>query len=380
MLTPAEKYFAIERIIELDFVRATEAAALNTLQWLGKGDKEAADEAACDAIRGMFDLMDIQGEVVIGEGIKDNAPGIFKGEHLGTWKPGAIRFDIALDPVDGTTNCSKGAPNSISCLAAASPAEDVATSMEDIPSFYMMKLAYSPKVARYMRRTGIESVTVQNPVEETITAVAKILEKPVKDVVVLVMDRPRHEGLVKEIRRIGASLRMFGDGDIAAAIAPSLPDSGVDLYVGVGGSPEAVLAAAGVKCLGGDIQCVMWPRDKEEKGSAGRRRPRGESQSCLFRRRPGAREEHPLFGDGHQRQPVVERRHGARRHGHHALGLDAREHADDPVHHDLPQPRDEIDPPAQHAERSEGVRQMSECGMRKLPTAEIAHLIPTSAF
>lgn len=265
MLTPAEKYFAIERIIELDFVRATEAAALNTMQWLGKGDKEAADQAACDAIRGMFDLMDIQGEVVIGEGIKDNAPGIFKGEHLGTWKPGSIRFDIALDPVDGTTNCSKGAPNSISCLAAASPEDGVATSMEDIPSFYMMKLAYGPKVARYMRRTGIDSVRVQNPVEESIAAVAKILEKPVKDVVVLVMDRPRHEGLVKEIRRIGASLRMFGDGDIAAAIAPSLPDSGVDLYIGVGGSPEAVLAAAGVKCLGGDIQCVMWPRDKAER-------------------------------------------------------------------------------------------------------------------
>jgi len=128
-----------------------------------------------------------------------------------------------------------------------------------------MKLAYGAKIARYMRRTGIDSVTVQNPIEETITAAAKILEKPVKDLVVLVMDRPRHEGLVKEIRRIGASLRMFGDGDIAAAIAPSLPDSGVDLYVGVGGSPEAVLAAAGVKCLGGDIQCVMWPRDKDEK-------------------------------------------------------------------------------------------------------------------
>jgi len=264
-LSSSEKYFAIERIIELDFVRATEAAALNTLQWLGKGDKEAADQAACDAIRGMFDLMDIQGEVVIGEGIKDNAPGIFKGEHLGTWKPGAIRFEIALDPVDGTTNCSKGAPNSISCLAAASPEEGQLTSMEDIPAFYMMKLAYGPRVARWMRRSGLETVKVQNPVEEILTAVARILEKPVKDVVVLVMDRPRHEGLVKEIRRMGASLRMFGDGDIAAAIAPSLPDSGVDLFIGVGGSPEAVLAAAGVKCLGGDMQCVMWPRDQAER-------------------------------------------------------------------------------------------------------------------
>ncbi len=265
MLSPTEKYFAIERIIELDFVRATEAAALNTLHWLGKGDKEAADQAACDAIRGMFDLMDIRGEVVIGEGIKDNAPGIFKGEHLGTWKPGSIRFDIALDPVDGTTNCSKGAPNSISCLAAASPEEGQLTSMEDIPSFYMMKLAYGAKVARFMKRTGIESVNVQNPVEEILTAVARILEKPVKDVVVLVMDRPRHEELVKEIRRAGAALRMFGDGDIAAAIAPSLPESGVDLYIGIGGSPEAVLAAAGVKCLGGDMQCMMWPRDNDER-------------------------------------------------------------------------------------------------------------------
>src|SRR6202165_6119858 len=118
MRTQQPPYEDLERIIEFEFLRATEAAALNTLPWIGRGEKEKADAAACDAIRGMFDLVNICGEVVIGEGIKDNAPGIFKGEHLGTWKPGAIRFDIALDPVDGTTNCSKGAPNSISCLAA----------------------------------------------------------------------------------------------------------------------------------------------------------------------------------------------------------------------------------------------------------------------
>ena len=263
-LSPAERYFSVERIIELDFLRATEAAALNALHWIGKGDKEAADQAACDAIRGMFDLIDVCGECVIGEGIKDNAPGIFKGEHLGTWTPGAIRFDIALDPVDGTTNCSKGMPNSISCLAAASPEDGKVSSMQDIPSFYMDKLAYGPRIARWMRRTGIESVKLGNPVDETIAAAARILEKPVKDVVVLVMDRPRHKDLVRKVRETGAALRMFGDGDIAAAIAPSLPDSGADLYMGVGGSPEAVLAAAGVKCLDGDIQARMWPRDEEE--------------------------------------------------------------------------------------------------------------------
>src|SRR3954469_19986582 len=111
----------VQRLHELDFLRATEIAALNCMQWIGKGDKEQADAAACDAIRGMFDLMNICGEVVIGEGIKDNAPGIFKGEHLGTWAPGTVKFDLALDPIDGTTNIAKGAPNSIACIAAASP-------------------------------------------------------------------------------------------------------------------------------------------------------------------------------------------------------------------------------------------------------------------
>src|SRR3954452_11586021 len=145
-----QPYADVERIIELDFVRATEEAALNSLLWLGRGEKEAADAAACDAIRGMFDLINICGEVVIGEGIKDNAPGIFKGEHLGTWSPGSHKFDLALDPVDGTTNVAKGLPGSICCIAAASPSEGVQVSLKDIPTFYMMKLAYGLKVVRYM--------------------------------------------------------------------------------------------------------------------------------------------------------------------------------------------------------------------------------------
>ena len=261
---PKQNYQDIERIIEFDFVRATEAAALNSLRWLGRGDKEAADAAACDAMRGMFDLMNICGEVVIGEGIKDEAPGIFKGEQLGTWMPGAPEFHIAIDPIDGTTNISKGAPNSISCIAAARPEEGVKVALRDVPSFYMSKLAYGPRVIDYMKKRG-DSLDLEAPVAETLAIVARALEKRVQDVVVMMLDRPRHKEIVDTIRGAGASLRMIGDGDIAAAMAPALPESNVDLYMGIGGSPEAVLAAAGVKCLGGEMQCKMWPRDDKER-------------------------------------------------------------------------------------------------------------------
>ena len=265
MKTPQEHYADIERIVEIDFVRATEAAALNSISWLGRGEKELADAAACDAIRGMFDLMDICGEVVIGEGIKDNAPGIFKGEHLGRWMPGFPKFEIALDPIDGTTNIAKGRNNSISCITAASPESGVAGALKDIPSFYMIKLAYGPQVVRYMERTGLETVQIRNPVEETLISVARALRKRVQDLVVLVLDRPRHDGLIAKVREMGAALRMITDGDITAAIAPSIMDSGIDLYLGIGGAPEAVLSAAALKCLGGDMQAMMWPRDDAEK-------------------------------------------------------------------------------------------------------------------
>ena len=259
-----QNYHDIERIIEFDFVRATEAAALNSLKWLGRGDKEKADGAACDAMRGMFDLMNICGEVVIGEGIKDDAPGIFKGEQLGTWLPGTPQFDIAIDPIDGTTNISKGAPNSISCMAAASPEAGVKVALRDVPSFYMTKLAYGPRVIQYMHKRG-DSLQLEAPISETLAIVARSLEKRVQDVVVMMLDRPRHKEIVDEIRTAGASLRMISDGDIAAAMAPAIPESNVDLYMGMGGSPEAVLAAAGIKCLGGDMQCKMWPRDTKER-------------------------------------------------------------------------------------------------------------------
>jgi fructose-1,6-bisphosphatase II len=261
---PYEDY---ERIIEIDFLRATEAAALNTLPWIGRGEKEKADAAACDAIRGMFDLMNICGEVVIGEGIKDNAPGIFKGEHLGTWLPGSHKFDLALDPIDGTTNVSKGLPGSICCIAASSPERDSAVSLKDVPTFYMMKLAYGLKVVRYMQRTGVQTISILHPIEEIIPIIAKALRKRVQDVAVVILDRPRHQKLVEAVRSTGAMVRMISDGDITAAIAPSIAESGVDLYVGVGGAPEAVLAAAAIRCLGGDLQTMMWPRDTAEEQS-----------------------------------------------------------------------------------------------------------------
>ena len=259
-----QPYEDVERIIELDFLRATEAAALNTLPWIGRGEKELADAAACDAIRGMFDLMNVCGEVVIGEGVKDNAPGIFKGEHLGTWLPGSHKFDLALDPIDGTTNVAKGLPGSICCIAAASPENGVDISLKDIPTFYMMKLAYGLKVVRYMQRTGIETISIRQPIEEILPIVAKALRKRMQDIAVVVLDRPRHVALVQAIRSTGAMVRMISDGDITAAIAPSIPESGVDLYVGIGGAPEAVLAAAAIRCLGGDLQSMMWPRDEKE--------------------------------------------------------------------------------------------------------------------
>src|SRR5205085_9691823 len=244
---PKISYHDIERIIEFDFVRATEAAALNSLRWLGRGDKEAADAAACDAMRGMFDLMNICGEVVIGEGIKDEAPGIFKGEQLGTWVPGAPQFDIAIDPIDGTTNISKGAPNSISCIAAASPEEGVKVARRDIPSFYMSKLAYGPRIIDYMKKRG-DSLHIDMPIPEMLAIVARATDKRVQDVAVMMLDRPRHKEIVGQIRGCGATLRMIGDDDIAAAMSSSFPQPYDDLYIGIGGSLEAELDSSGRKC------------------------------------------------------------------------------------------------------------------------------------
>src|SRR2546430_8879080 len=207
-----QNYRDIERIIEFDFVRATEAAGLDSVRWLGRGEKEKADAAACDAMRGMFHLMNICGEVVIGEGIKDDAPGIFKGEQLGTWLPGSPPFDIAIDPIDGTTNISKGAPNSISCIAAASPEEGVKVALRDVPSFYMSKLAYGPRVIQYMQKRG-DTLSIESPIAETLAIVARAVEERVQDVAVMMLVRPRHKETVNQIRGAGRCLCIYGGRD-----------------------------------------------------------------------------------------------------------------------------------------------------------------------
>lgn len=255
----------VERNIEFEFVRATENAALNSIHWMGRGDKESADAAACDAIYGVFDLVDISGEVVIGEGIKDNAPGIFLGDKLGTWKPGSPKFDIALDPIDGTSNISKGMPNSISVLAATWVPEDKKSCMLNIPSFYVEKIAHGPEVARAIRENDLAPIRLETPFHRTLVITATALKKRISDLVVVILDRPRNQPYIDTVRKEGAALRLISDGDIAAAVAPSLPDSGVDLYAGIGGAPEGILTAAALKALGGEIQLRMWPRDDAER-------------------------------------------------------------------------------------------------------------------
>jgi len=261
---PASSPYDLERVLEFEFVRATENAALNAIHWMGRGQKEKGDAAACDALYGVFDLLDIRGQVVIGEGMKDNAPGIFVGEKLGTWKPGAPRFDIALDPIDGTTNLSKGMPNSISVLAAAQVPDGAPNVMRHLPSYYSQKIAYGPAVVEALKRSP-ERCFLDMPLPDVLRFAAGALNKHVRDVVVMILDRPRHADMVRAVREIGAALRLISDGDITAAVAPSIPGSGIDLYVGMGGSPEAILAAAALKCLGGDMEVRMWFHEEKHR-------------------------------------------------------------------------------------------------------------------
>jgi fructose-1,6-bisphosphatase II len=252
-----------ERTIEFEFVRACENAALNVVPWLGRGEKEKADAAACDAMNGVFDLVDISGEVVIGEGAKDNAPGLFLGDRLGTWKAGSPRFDVAVDPIDGTSNLANGLPNSISVMAANQRRPGGPPAMRSIPTFYAMKMAFGPEVVKAIA-AGLPPLQIDDPLETVLGRVAEALGKRVQELVVVMLNRPRHAAFITEVRRIGAALRLIGDGDITAAVAPSLHDSGVDLYYGVGGSPEGVLTAAALKALGGGMLVRAWPRDDAE--------------------------------------------------------------------------------------------------------------------
>lgn len=259
MTTRGVTDFEPEKLIGMDLIRASEAAALNTYGWIGKGEKIAADAAATDALRGMLNIIEMSGTCSIGEGIKDEAPGIFVGERLGTWSSGSPYVSIAVDPIDGTTLTSKGLPGALCVIAAAKATTSDEQNLARVPSHYMEKISFGPKV-----REGTGRVRFDVPVEQNLEVVALKLGKRVRDLVVCILDRPRHDELIRSIRQRGATIRLIGDGDVAGAIAPSLPDSGVDIYMGIGGSPEAVLAAAAIKCLGGDILARMWPRDAAE--------------------------------------------------------------------------------------------------------------------
>jgi fructose-1,6-bisphosphatase II len=252
-----------ERVFDLDLVRCTENAALAAWKYFGKGDKNQADYAASDALRGMFSLIDCKGLVRIGEGRKDDAPGIFTEEKLGSWREGSIPAAIAVDPIDGTTLTSKGLPGAISVLAVAtgrSPEDDPRQLFPAIPSHYMEKFAVGQRVAESDVRVELDA-----PIGANLSIVAGQLRKRVRDLVVVVLDRPRHQSIIEQVRAAGCRVRLISDGDVAAAISPSLPDSGVDAYVGIGGSPEAVISAAAIKCLGGVQLCRMWPKDDAER-------------------------------------------------------------------------------------------------------------------
>ena len=254
-----------ERAIDLDLVRCTENAALAAWTHFGKGDKNRADYAASDAIRGMFQLIDCKGLVRIGEGRKDEAPGIFTDDQLGSWNPSAIPAAIALDPIDGTTLTAKGLPGAISVMAVstcAQPDDDPRELFPSIPSYYMEKLAVGQSVANSDARLQLDA-----PLETNLSMVAGQLDKRGSDLVVVVLDRPRHDEIIQKLRELNCRIRLISDGDVAAAVAPSLPDSGVDVYVGIGGSPEAVLSAAAIKCLGGQQLCRISPRDEAERAS-----------------------------------------------------------------------------------------------------------------
>ncbi|HEB61441.1 MAG TPA: class II fructose-bisphosphatase [Phycisphaeraceae bacterium] len=251
-----------ERRFGLELTRCTEAAALQAWKWFGRGDKIAADQAAADAIRGMFDIMDVKAYVAIGEGRKDKAPGIFQGEVLGP-EDGSLTVAIAVDPIDGTNLTAKGLPGAISVIASAScehPEDDPTALLQSIPSYYMEKIAVGPKVAQ-----GPGQISLEAPLEDNLDIVAFKLGKRISDLVVVVLDRPRHAQIIETLRESGCRIRLITDGDVAAAIGPSLPNPEVDLYIGIGGSPEAVLSAAAIKCLGGAQYCRVWPRDENEK-------------------------------------------------------------------------------------------------------------------
>jgi len=243
-----------DRNLALELVRATEAAALAAARWMGRGDKNAVDRAAVNAMRLVLNSVEMDGVVVIGEGEKDHAPMLYCGEKLGGGD--APKVDIAVDPVDGTSLTADGGAGALSVVAIAERGSMFAPGAV----VYMDKIAVGPEARG--------AIDIRAPVADNLRAVAKAHGKDADDLTVIILDRPRHGDLVREVRRLGARIRLIRDGDVAASIAAARPDTGIDVLVGVGGSPEAVLSACALKCMGGEIQCRLWPRDEMERQSA----------------------------------------------------------------------------------------------------------------
>ncbi|MBD0843056.1 MULTISPECIES: class II fructose-bisphosphatase [unclassified Streptomyces] len=245
---------APDRNLALELVRVTEAAAMAAGRWVGRGDKIGADGAAVRAMRTLVSTVSMNGVVVIGEGEKDEAPMLFNGERVGDGTGPEV--DIAVDPIDGTTLTAKGMPNAIAVLAAT----ERGAMFDPSAVFYMDKLVTGPEAADF--------VDIDAPVSVNIRRVAKAKRATPEDVTVVILDRPRHEGIIKEIRDAGARIKLISDGDVAGSIYALREGTGVDMLLGIGGTPEGIISACAVKCLGGTIQGKLWPKDDEERARA----------------------------------------------------------------------------------------------------------------
>jgi fructose-1,6-bisphosphatase II len=243
-----------DRNLALELVRTTEYAALAAARWIGRGDKIAADQAAVDAMRMLLDTVSMQGHVVIGEGEKDEAPMLFNGEQVGGGSTPEV--DVAVDPLEGTDLCAKGLPNAIATIAVS----DRGTMFDPGPCVYMLKMATSRDLAHLL--------DLDRPLGETLRLMASEKGADVGDLVVIMLDRPRHEEAMREVREVGARIRLIPHGDVSAALVAVTQGSPVDLLWGIGGTPEGVLAAAAIQCIGGQILGRLWPRDDEERRAA----------------------------------------------------------------------------------------------------------------
>ncbi|NMN96792.1 class II fructose-bisphosphatase [Antrihabitans stalactiti] len=245
---------APDRNLALELVRVTEAGALAAGRWVGRGDKEGGDGAAVDAMRQLVSTVSMAGIVVIGEGEKDEAPMLYNGELVGDGN--GAECDFAVDPIDGTTLMAKGLPNAISVLAVA----ERGTMFDPSAVFYMEKIAVGPE--------GADVIDITAPIAENIRRVAKAKRSSVSDITVCILDRPRHESMIQQVRETGARIRLISDGDVAGAIATARPDSGTDLLFGIGGTPEGIIAAAAMRCMGGALHGKLAPKDDAERQKA----------------------------------------------------------------------------------------------------------------